>query len=138
MIKYCIKKFKDYYLRKIDKNLEAEAIQLFNNKELEIYNNMQYYDKLHGLDVYKEMKKICNDKTYLKFSILHDCGKIYAPFYKRVLHKLGLKTKLALHTEMGYEILKDIDIEIANLIRDHHKKNTTGLLKKFQEIDDRS
>lgn len=138
MIKYCIKKFKDYYLRKIDDELEKEALKLFNKDEIKIYNSMQYYDRLHGLDVYKEMKKITSDETYLKFSILHDCGKIYAPFYKRVLHKLGFKTSLLMHEKIGYELLKNIDKNVAKLVRLHHSKDARGLLKQFQEIDDRS
>ena len=138
MIFYPIKKFSDYFLRKIDENLEKEAVKLFNEKELSIYNKMQYYDKLHGLDVYKQFKKYTKHGNHLKFAILHDCGKEYSSFFLRVLHKFGFKTKLRYHAENGYNLLKDINIEVAELIRVHHNKNVDDIVKIFQKIDDRS
>lgn len=135
---YCIRKFCDYYFSKIDKKLEEKAIQLFNEKEKKIYFSMDYYDRWHGLKVYEQFKNYTTDAIYLKFSILHDCGKEKASFLIRVLHKLGFKTKLKNHPKLGYLKLKDIDIDVAKLILHHHDKNTSGLLKEFQKIDDRS
>lgn len=48
---YPIKKFLDYYIKKIDVNLENKAMELLNDKEIEIYKNMDYYDRYHGLEV---------------------------------------------------------------------------------------
>ncbi len=138
MIKYCIKKFNDYYFSKIDENLEKEAISLMCEQEKEIYFSMDYYDRWHGLKVYSEFKNITSDKTYLKFSILHDCGKEKATFFIRVLHKLGFSTKIKRHAELGALKLKNIDKKVSELILHHHDKNTKGLLKIFQDIDDRS
>lgn len=138
MIIYCIKKFKDYYFSKIDENLEKEAIKLFNKEEKEIYFSMDYYDRWHGLKVYEKLKRKTSDKTYLKFSILHDCGKGRANFLLRILHKLGFSTKLKYHAKLGALKLENIDKKVSELILHHHDKKTKGLLKIFQDIDDRS
>ncbi|WP_308545393.1 HD domain-containing protein [uncultured Sneathia sp.] len=138
MIRYAIRKFCDYYFRKIDNLLELEISELLSTKEKEIFNKMDYYDKWHGMEVYKKMKDKTSDELYLKFSLLHDCGKHRASFLLRVLTKLNFKTRLKEHPKIGYLMLKDINKEVAELILHHHDKNTKGLLKIFQDCDDRS
>ena len=39
---------------------------------------------------------------------------------------------------MGYEKLKEIDLELADLILNHHRLDGNKKLKRFQEIDDES
>lgn len=138
MIRYCIRKFCDYYIEKIDEDLEKEAIKILNDEELRIYFNMDYYDRWHGLLVYSRMKKVTTDRNYLIFSILHDCGKKRASFLLRIIHKLGFVTRLKNHPKIGYDMLEKINKDVAILILHHHDKNTNGMLKVFQDIDDRS
>lgn len=138
MISYCARKFKEYYFCKINSELEREALSFFCEKEKQIYFAMDYYDRWHGLQVYSKLKKVTTDKVYLKFSVLHDCGKNKASFLLRILHKLKFKTRLKKHSLEGYKKLKNINYDVAKLILHHHDKNATGLLKQFQYFDDRS
>ncbi len=138
MIRYTIKKFLDYFIRKIDKKLEQEILNVLNTEERKIYFNMDYYDRYHGISVYNKLVNTDIPKIYLKLGVLHDCGKENAKFYLRVLHKIGFKTILREHSKMGYNKLKDINYELAKLVLVHHNKTNDKYMKIFQDADDRS
>jgi hypothetical protein len=42
------------------------------------------------------------------------------------------------HAERGYEKIKDIDTELALLIRNHHNRNYSEKMSVFQKCDDES
>lgn len=138
MIKYCYRKFCDYYFHKIDDKDLEKVYCILNTKELEIFNNMDSYDKYHGICVYKKMIDKNVPDIYLKLALLHDCGKKNISFFKRVIHKLGLKTILREHPRLGYEKVKKINSELAKLIYKHHDKPENEYMCLFQDADDRS
>lgn len=131
-----IKKFIEYFFLKIDENLLKQAMLELNEEEKEIFSCMDNYDKLHSLNVYKNIKKTNLDKIYIKLALLHDVGKGKANFLIRCLHKLGFNTKLRNHSKLGYYKLIDIDEKLANLILIHHDKDVDENMKIFQEVDD--
>ncbi len=138
MIVYAIRKFFDYFIAKIDLELEEKALKILNIKEQEIYFNMDYYDRYHGLSVYSKLMNKNMPEIYLKLAILHDCGKENANFLIRTIHKFGIKTKLREHSYNGYKKLKNIDKDLANLILNHHNKTDDKYMKIFQKADDDS
>ncbi|MGL4947508.1 MAG: HD domain-containing protein, partial [Cetobacterium sp.] len=76
------------------------------------------------------------DRIYLKLALLHDSGKGNITFLRRVKKVLIGDEKLEKHPQNAFEKLKKIDIELAKLCRDHHKKNVENKMKIFQKIDD--
>lgn len=138
IFKYCIKKFNDYYFHKLNYKEIEKATSILNDDEKLIFYNMSSYDKYHSFNVYEKLKIHNVPKIYLKLALLHDCGKHNISFLIRVLHKLRFKTILREHPYIGYEKLKDIDIELANLVRLHHSKAQNEYMKLFQDADDRS
>ena len=54
-----------------------EKIKLFLTKEeYKIFINMDNYDKVHSIVIYKIVKRdniLNKDKKYLKLALLHDC-----------------------------------------------------------------
>lgn len=138
MLRYAIKKFYDYYLAKIDRNAEIEATSLLNYELIKIYENMDYYDRYHCIEVYKKLKIKTNNIDYLKLAIIHDCGKYRIGFIKRVFHKLGFKTILRQHTIMGYNKIRDIDYNLAKLVLYHHSNLNDIDMLKFQKADEES
>lgn len=137
---YGIKKIKEYFFSKINKDLLIEALDILTEEERNIFQNMSKYDQIHSLEVYKKMKEseLRTYKIYLKLALLHDCGKEKAGFLKRILHKLGFYTSLRKHSEIGEKKLKFINSELSILIRNHHVKNYCCKMNLFQKIDDES
>ena len=137
---YFIKKFIEFFFPKIDENIQIEGLSFLSTKEKEYFLEMGKYDRYHSLEVYKKMKNtfLKYDAIYLKMALLHDCGKVKVCFITRVLHKLGFKTKIINHEEKGYEKLKNIDKELAILIKNHHKKNYSKEMEIFRKCDDES
>ena len=45
--------------------------------------------------------------------------------------------KLSAHAELGYLKIKDIDKNLAELIRDHHTEKRDKKMIRFQKLDDR-
>ena len=138
IFRYCIRKFNDYYFHKLDYKELEKVTNILNDAEKLIFNNMSSYDKYHSFNVYEKLKIHNVPKVYLKLALLHDCGKNNISFFIRVLHKLKFKTILRKHPYLGYAKLKDIDIELANLVRLHHSISQNEYIKLFQDADDRS
>jgi len=124
---------------KFDRNSEDEVRRFLSHSEFQIFNQMNDYDKLHSYLIYKSVQKnevLRSEKRYLKLALLHDCGKGKVTFYRRVKKVLIGDKILEKHPENAYQKLKDIDIELAKLCRDHHKRNVGNKMKIFQQIDD--
>lgn len=119
-----------------------EKIKLFLTKEeYKIFINMDNYDKVHSLVVYKMVKRdniLNKDKKYLKLALLHDCGKKKISLLSRMKKVFIGDEILDRHPKLGYEKLKNIDLKLADLILNHHRIHGDKKLKRFQEIDDRS
>ncbi|CAM3099138.1 HD domain-containing protein [Streptobacillus felis] len=131
-----IRKFYEYFIQKIDEVEMKNIISILNEVERKIFLSQSKYDKLHSLNVYKGVLKLGLPKIYLKLALLHDNGKDGATFLTRVLHKLGFKTKLREHMEIGSERLSVLDDELSKLILIHHDKDVDENMKKFQGVDD--
>lgn len=128
-----------YIFYKFDEKKLEEIKNILNEKEYEIFLEMQDYDKLHSYLVYEKVKNdnlLKEDSKYLKFALLHDCGKGKVALFRRVKKVIFGDKKLEMHPDIAYERLKEIDIEVAKLCRDHHKFATGDKMKRFQEIDD--
>jgi hypothetical protein len=124
---------------KFHKNQELEVKSILSLEEFEIFNEMNDYDKLHSFLVYKSVIKneiLKNDKLYLKLALLHDSGKGNVTFFRRIKKVLIGDKKLERHPQNAFEKLKKIDINLAKLCRDHHKKSMENKMKIFQKIDD--
>lgn len=137
---YCIRKFKEYFFPKINEDLLLDAMNILSEEEKKIFYNMSKYDRFHSLEVYKKLKmtELKNDKLYLKLALLHDCGKNKIGFILRILHKIGISTKLKNHTEIGYKKIVSINKELAILIKNHHNDKMDDRMKIFQKCDDSS
>ncbi|WP_068268708.1 HD domain-containing protein [Caviibacter abscessus] len=138
MIKYCYRKFCEYYFHKISEKDLQKVSDILSFKEFDIFNNMDSYDKYHSINVYKKLENKDIPAIYLKLALLHDCGKENISFCKRVIHKLGFKTILREHPKLGYNKVKDINLELAVLISKHHDKIDDEYMCLFQDADDRS
>ncbi|MGL5278996.1 MAG: HD domain-containing protein [Cetobacterium sp.] len=128
-----------YIFLKFNKKNEEEVKKILSIEEFEIFTKMREYDKLHSFLVYKkcsENKILKNNKNYLKLALLHDCGKGNTGLLKRVKKVLIGDEKLEKHSENAFEILKDINIDVARLCRDHHRDDGENEMKIFQKIDD--
>ncbi|MDX8336995.1 phosphohydrolase [Candidatus Cetobacterium colombiensis] len=124
---------------KFDKNNENEIKNILSQKEFEIFSEMGDYDKLHSFLIYKKCKEngiLKDNKNYLKLALLHDCGKGNVTLFRRVKKVLIGDKKLEKHPENAFERLKEINIDLAILCRDHHKKSVEDKMKLFQEFDD--
>ena len=137
---YLIRKGKEYFFPIIDEFVQKEALELLSSKEKTYFLEMGKYDRYHSLEVYRKIKEtsLKEKEIYLKMALLHDCGKEKIGIIVRVLHKLGIKTGLGNHAEKGYEKLKDDNMELAVLIRNHHNKYYSEEMKIFQKYDDES
>ncbi|MGL5088978.1 MAG: HD domain-containing protein [Cetobacterium sp.] len=124
---------------KFNKNQELEVKSILSLDEFKIFNEMNDYDKLHSFLIYKcvmKNKTLKNDRLYLKLALLHDSGKGNVTFFRRIKKVLIGDEKLEKHPQNAFEKLKKIDIELAKLCRDHHKKDVESKMKLFQDIDD--
>lgn len=131
-----IMKVYEYFIARLNYEEVNDYTKILNEEELKLFNLMNKYDKLHSINVYKGISKTNLDKKYLKLALLHDIGKEKAGFIIRVLHKIGFKTRLRNHALNGYNLVKDIDLEVANLILIHHNKDVDDNMKIFQGVDD--
>ncbi|MGL5569433.1 MAG: phosphohydrolase [Cetobacterium sp.] len=125
--------------QKFDKKNEVEIREILTAEEFQIFNVMSDYDKLHSYLIYKEVKKndiLKRNRKYLKLALLHDSGKGNVTFLKRIKKVLIGDKFLEKHPQNAFEKLKNIDIELAKLCRDHHRSNVDKKMKIFQQIDD--
>ena len=130
-----------YFFVKYDRNIDKYALKNLSDKEYIIFKNMAEYDRVHCYKVAVEIEKkryIFKENIWIRAALLHDCGKEKnIGFIERVLYALfKFNGRLKQHPELGYEKLKNIDIEIAEIVNEHHNKNKTGLILEFQKIDD--
>ncbi|MBC2856027.1 MAG: HD domain-containing protein [Cetobacterium sp.] len=124
---------------KYDKNLDEEVRKEISESEFFIFNQMDDYDKVHSFSILERVKKdtLLNDKPiYRKLALLHDCGKGRVTVFRRVKKVLFGDVKLETHPEIGYKILRDINLELAKLCREHHNISKDECMKRFQKIDD--
>lgn len=128
-----------YIFLKFNKKNEEEIKKVLSAEEYKVFSKMREYDKVHSFLVYKkcsENRILENNKNYLKLALLHDCGKGNTGLLKRIKKVLIGDKKLEKHSENAFEILKDINIDVAKLCRDHHKVDVENEMKIFQKIDD--
>lgn len=123
-------------------NLEWDKeIQTFlTEKEYEVFYKMDRYDKIHSYKILKDVmenKKLKNNLLFYKLALLHDCGKENIGLFRRIKKVLIGDKKLSLHENNGFEKLKNINKELATLVRNHHKKNYSLEMDTFQKIDDK-
>lgn len=124
---------------KFDKKNEDEVKKILSKDEFKIFNEMSDYDRLHSFLIYKAVQKneiLKKEIRYLKLALLHDCGKGNVTFYRRVKKVLVGDEMLERHPQNAYQKLKDINLELARLCRDHHKRNVEDKMRIFQQIDD--
>lgn len=132
--------FRYFFVKSSDK-IENYAKDNLSDKEYMIFKEMGNYDKVHcykcAVEVENKME-IFGSKIWIKAALLHDCGKDKnIGFLERVAFAvLKFDGRLKKHPENGYEKLKEINSEIAEIIRVHHDKKQSGLLIEFQKIDD--
>lgn len=128
-----------YIFLKFKKEDEDRVREVLTLKEFEIFSKMGEYDKVHSFLIYRKCSEneiLKNNKNYLKLALLHDCGKGKAGLLKRIKKVLIGDKELERHSENAFEKLKDIDIDVARLCRDHHKDNVGNEMRIFQKIDD--
>lgn len=135
---YRIKQLLNYFVFKYKKEDDLIAKKYLSNEEYAIFEKMTDYDKKHSVNIVKDILKSNNykDNIYLiKASLLHDIGKIEGyNIINRIFYAL---TKNKRHCEKGYEIMKDVDKNIAEFILHHHDKNPENeIIIQFQKIDD--
>ncbi|MGL5232984.1 MAG: HD domain-containing protein [Fusobacteriaceae bacterium] len=117
-------------------NLDINAF--LNKNEFAIFQNMERYDKIHSYKIYKKVKcnKILkNNILFYKLALLHDCGKENCSIFRRIKKVLIGDKKLENHSIEGFEKLKNINIELAHLICQHHDKTENIEMLEFQRLD---
>lgn len=129
-----------YLFVKYDKKNDVVVKKILNRDESEVFDKMSNYDKVHSFRLYKFVEENCilkNDEIYKKLALLHDCGKERVSLYRRIKKVLWGDKKLEQHSEIGYNKLKDINYELAMLIKNHHTKNYSTMMGEFQKLDDK-
>lgn len=115
------------------------ARTILDEQEYDIFIGMNNYDKVHSIEVLKMLLEDDNlscKKEYVKLALLHDCGKGEAGLIRRSKKVIIGDRHLENHPERSYEMLKDVNSEVAELARNHHKEDVSQDLKRFQYIDD--
>ena len=119
-------------------NIEVKKI--LTDKEFEVFNQMSEYDKIHSYKILKlvlEDKLLKDDEIFKKLALLHDCGKYHASLYRRMKKVLIGEKTLDRHNEDSYKKLENINLELAELARDHHYYSDDIYMQRFQELDDK-
>ena len=130
------------YLFAKPKAEKIEEIKLFlTEEEYNIFKDMDNYDRVHSIGVYEVVNKdsiLNRDEKYIKLALLHDCGKERESLLIRIKKSLVGDKLLDMHPRLGYEKLKNIDCELADLILNHHEIDVNEKMKRFQKIDDKN
>lgn len=119
-------------------NIEVKKI--LTDKEFEVFNQMSEYDKIHSYKILKlvlEDNLLKNEEIFKKLALLHDCGKYHASLYRRIKKVLIGEKTLDRHNEDSYKKLENINLELAELARDHHYYSDDIYMQRFQELDDK-
>ena len=119
-------------------NIEVKKI--LTDKEFEVFNQMSEYDKIHSYKILKlvlEDNLLKDEEIFKKLALLHDCGKYHASLYRRMKKALIGEKTLDRHNEDSYKKLENINLELAELARDHHYYSDDIYMQRFQELDDK-
>ena len=119
-------------------NIEVKKI--LTDKEFEVFNQMSEYDKIHSYKILKlvlENNLLKDEEIFKKLALLHDCGKYHASLYRRMKKVLIGEKTLDRHNEDSYKKLENINLELAELARDHHYYSDDIYMQRFQELDDK-
>lgn len=125
---------------KYDKKNDEIVRRILSWEEFLIFDKMGEYDKVHGMKILGAVQKdelLSKEKNFQKLALLHDCGKGEVTIFRRVKKVLIGDALLESHAQRGYELLKEIDLELAKLCREHHTLGKDPKMARFQEIDDR-
>ena len=123
---------------KSEGNIEVKKI--LTDKEFEVFNQMSEYDKIHSYKILKlvlEDNLLKDEEIFKKLALLHDCGKYHASLYRRMKKVLIGEKTLDRHNEDSYKKLENINLELAELARDHHYYSDDIYMQRFQELDDK-
>ena len=119
-------------------NIEVKKI--LTDKEFEVFNQMSEYNKIHSYKILKlvlEDNLLKDEEIFKKLALLHDCGKYHASLYRRMKKVLIGEKTLDRHNEDSYKKLENINLELAELARDHHYYSDDIYMQRFQELDDK-
>ena len=119
-------------------NIEVKKI--LTDKEFEVFNQMSEYDKIHSYKILKlvlEDNLLKDEEIFKKLALLHDCGKYHASLYRRMKKVLIGEKTLDRHNEDSYKKFENINLELAELARDHHYYSDDIYMQRFQELDDK-
>ena len=119
-------------------NIEVKKI--LTDKEFEVFNQMSEYDKIHSYKILKlvlEDNLLKDEEIFKKLALLHDCGKYHASLYRRMKKVLIGEKTLDRHNEDSYKKLENINLELAEVARDHHYYSDDIYMQRFQELDDK-
>ena len=127
-----------YLLGKYDNRWDLDVAAVLSREEFDIFCSMGRYDKIHSYQILKKVRKskILSKKIiYYKLALLHDCGKESLSLLRRVKKVLIGDKKVENHAILGFEKLKNINIELASLIGQHHDKTDDIFMSEFQILD---
>jgi len=113
---------------------------ILNKDEFKIFKKMSEYDKIHSFNLYKRVKHnkvLKKDPLYLKLALLHDCGKENYSLIRRIKKVLIGDKKLENHSELSYEKLKNINLDLARKAREHHMENLNFKMEIFKKLDNK-
>lgn len=127
-----------FILGRYDKQWNSELHKHLKTKELLVFHNMDNYDKIHGYQLFKRVLEndiLKDDVLFLKLALLHDCGKTNVSLLSRIITViLGRKSSIK-HAELGYEKLKEVNLQLAELVKLHHSDTEDYKLIEFQKLD---
>lgn len=140
---YRIKQFYWGITSKITLEDEKFIIKYLNRIELDLFNKLPIYDKVHCIKTAREVEQISmKNYTLIKAALLHDIGKTYTKFNlidKSIMVLLDKITRSKIkrfskikkinvyynHAEIGYNILKKYcyDERFLYFIKNHHNSD---------------
>ena len=128
-----------YIFSNFNEEWNSEVKKVLSKEEFLIFSEMKNYDKVHSYNLYLKVKSnkiLSSQKIYLKLALLHDSGKGKVGLFRRIKKVLIGDKILERHPDLAFEKLKNINLELANLCREHHNKNVNDDMKIFQQLDD--
>lgn len=133
-----IKQFYIFFFVSFNPNWNNEINNILSTFEKEIFYKMDEYDKIHSYKVFLQVKEsdiLSNSHIYLKLALLHDCGKKNLSFLKRVIAVFKKKSCSFSHEYLGYLKLKEHNLSLATLIKEHHSITHDIFMREFQQLD---
>lgn len=129
-----------YLFGKYEISYNEEVKKILSKEEFEVFLNMSNYDKLHSYTLLKRVENsplLANRDIYKKLALLHDSGKGDIGLLRRIKKVLIGDKILEQHSKNSFNLLKEINIELANLALLHHEKAIDKFMKEFQDLDDK-